>query len=60
MMVDAFEKAEAIRAAENHQCFLDGIAKVAKNMLKKGETIDRIKEYTGLSEAEISSLELCM
>ena len=60
MVIDVLEKAEAIRVAEIHQGFLDGIAdgvaKVAKSLLEDGEPVEKIMKHTGLSEKEIKSL----
>ena len=60
MVIDMLEKAEAIRVAEIHQDFLDGQDKrtieFAKIMLNKGEPIEKIVEYTGLSADYIKSL----
>ena len=64
MVNNALEKAEAIRVAEYHaeyqQGFLEGISKVAKAMLKHGESTGYIMEHTGLSEADINMLRADM
>ena len=64
MVNNALEKAEAIRVAKYHaeyqQGFLEGIAKVAKAMLKHDESTEYIMEHTGLSEADINMLRADM
>ena len=60
IVVEALEKAEAIRIAENHQSFLDGQDKrtveIARNMMQNNEPLEKIKIYTGLSADYIESL----
>ena len=73
LVIEALQKDEAIRIAENQQSFidgrqegfldgrqegfLDGIAKVAKSLIEDGEPIEKIMRHTGLSEVEINSLQ---
>ena len=73
MIIQALEKAEAIRLAELDQSFYDGrlegraegrtegqfVEKLqtAQAMLEDGEPLAKIKRYTGLSESEILALQ---
>jgi len=68
IVIEALEKAEAIRIDEIHQGFLDGQQKgflsgqdnrsveIARNMLQNNEPLEKIKIYTGLTVDYIESL----
>ncbi|MCL1991562.1 MAG: hypothetical protein FWG66_01255, partial [Spirochaetes bacterium] len=61
MVVQALEKAEAIRIAEIDQGRFEGRfeekIRTAQMMLKRGEALEKIVEYTDLSTREIQALQ---